>query len=243
MSLPREVDSILTTLSGDTESGAAELHERCLEAARGLDDAELREFAARLRTVRRDMAPLLSLAHGLETAADPIAFLSERRKQAAGTSEDIRRRAVERLGGVGRFITISRSSTVLGVLAALEPELVLCLHSEPGGEGLRSALELCRRGLDARVVADDEAASAVEGVDAGICGADALTDQLFVNKIGTRELARLLARAGKPLYLVCDRTKYLDDDLFAELEPNELFEETPLHLAAGVITDGEVNWW
>jgi translation initiation factor 2B subunit (eIF-2B alpha/beta/delta family) len=243
LSLPPEVEAELTELATDVESGAAELHERCLEAARGLDDGDLREFAARLRTARRDMAPLLSLAHGLETAAAPIAFLSERRKQTAAASEDICRRAVERLGGVGRFITISRSSTVLSVLAALEPAAALCLYSEPGGEGLRSALELCRRGLDARVVADDEAASAVEGVEAGICGADALTDHLFVNKVGTRELARLLARAGKPLYLACDRTKYLDDDLFAELEPNELFEETPLHLVAGVLTDGDVNWW
>jgi len=237
--LPADVERGLAAIASDTEHGAAVLHARALELAAGLPVGLLPAFGEALLRGRRDMAPLLNLALALARSPDPGGELDRRMKSARRATGLIARKAVTLLGRGRRVITISRSSTVLAVLEALEPERVLCLESSPGGEGRRFASELNERGIPAEPIPDAEVGSAVERVELGLCGADSITGRVFVNKIGTRRLAEALSALAKPLYVAADRTKCLPAEHYAPPGPGGPFEEIPRPLVEGFLDDSD----
>jgi len=237
--LPEDVERGLAAIAADTAHGAAELYTRALKLAAGLPVGFLPAFGEALRRGRRDMAPLKNLALALVRSPDPAGELDRRMKSARRATGLISRKAVTLLGRGRRFITISRSSTVLAVLEALEPERVLCLESFPGGEGRRFASELIDRGVPAETVPDAEVGAAVERVELGLCGADTVTELVFVNKIGTRRLAEALRALDKPLYVAADRTKCLPAEHYAPPGPGGPFEEIPRSFIAGLLDDSD----
>lgn len=235
------LDAELERIENDDGSGAAELYQRALLVAERLSPAELPELGRRLLAGRRDMAPLLNLGRTLREADDPAAALNQLRQRVSLAQSIINDRGRRIIGCGRRILTISRSSTVLRLLSALEPDLILCLRSEPGGEGLRAAKELSRGGLNAEIVADDDLLGAVNRAELALCGADKLTADLFVNKVGTRRLAETLELVSKPLYVAADETKRLPRELYEPPAPDSVFEETPRSLVLRLITDGQVD--
>ncbi|MBD3399399.1 MAG: hypothetical protein GF399_03605 [Candidatus Coatesbacteria bacterium] len=235
------LDAELERIDNDDGSGAAELYQRALLVAERLPPAELPELGRRLLAGRRDMAPLLNLGRTLREAADPAAALNQLRQRASLAQSIINDRGRRIIGCGRRIVTISRSSTVLRLLAALEPVLILCLHSGPGGEGLRAAKELSRADLNAELVADDDLLGAVNRAELALSGADKLTTNLFVNKVGTRRLAEALELVAKPLYVAADETKRLLPEFYEPPAPDSVFEEIPRSLVQRIITDGQVD--
>jgi len=237
--LPADVERGLAAIAADTAHGAAVLYTRALELASRVPLQLLPAFGEALLHGRRDMAPLLNLALSLTRSPDPAGKLDRRMKSARRAGGVIASKARALIGSGRSIITISRSSTVLAVLGALEPERVLCLESSPGGEGRRSAAELNERGIPAETVPDAEVGAAVERIELGLCGADAVTGHVFVNKIGTRRLAEALRALGKPLYVAADRTKYLPVEYYEPPGPGGPFEEIPRSLVAGLLDDSD----
>jgi methylthioribose-1-phosphate isomerase len=103
---------------------------------------------------------------------------------------------------------------------------------------------------------DAAIAHALEGADAVVIGADAVTPAWFLNKSGTRLLAAAATQQGVPVYVCATRDKFLSTPLAARLtireeRPDEIwpapppnvsvhnryFEPTSLDLVTAVISD------
>jgi len=237
--LPEDAERGLAGIASDTVRGAAELYAQALGLASRLPAELLPALGEALLRGRRDMAPLLNLALALVNSPDPEPELGRRIAAARRAPGVIAAKAGALVGKGRRIITISRSSTVLAALAALEPGRVLCLESEPGGEGRRLAAALDERGVPAETVPDEDLYAAVKRVELGLCGADTVTEHLFVNKIGTRRLAEVLCALGKPFYVAADRTKYLPVGFYEPPAPGGPFEEIPRSLVARLIDDSD----
>jgi translation initiation factor eIF-2B subunit delta len=131
-----------------------------------------------------------------------------------------------------------------------------CTESRPMCEGVALASRLTAEGVCVTLIADAAAAECVARVDAVTIGADGITPQGLVNKIGTYPLALAARRARVPVYVLCGSEKILGagciqprlDDLDdpAELLPepipgvrvrNTYFELTPLSCVSAVLTE------
>jgi len=159
-----------------------------------------------------------------------------------------------------RVMSLSMSGTVDGVIRALHVEGaiggVLCSESRPALEGRRLAASLAAVGLDVELFADGALTTALDRTDVVLVGADALMEDVFINKVGTRALAAAALHRGVPVYVLASTEKlvmpalapYLTlregspDDIW-EGPPrgvrvcNPYFERVPLDLVAAVITD------
>jgi translation initiation factor 2B subunit (eIF-2B alpha/beta/delta family) len=128
------------------------------------------------------------------------------------------------------ILTISFSSTVLDAIRLRRPGLVVCMRSEPGGEGRRTA-EAMPAGTRSEVIEDEEALHRLPAA-AVLTGADAVTPDAVVNKVRTRALVEAAAAREIPRYAVAGETKFVA----ASLPVGELFEPTPLELFTAVAT-------
>ena len=235
--LPELVERGLVEIATDSVHGAAVLYARALELAARVPADLLPTFGETLLGGRRDMAPLVNLALALQNSSNPTEEVRRRSADSKRAGERIASRAEGLLGLGKRIITISRSSTVIAVLDALKPGLALCLESLPGGEGRRLFTELRDAGIAAELIPDGRLAIGVERAEFGLVGADVITENVVVNKVGTLSLAKELASQGKPLYVVADRTKLLPLEFYVPPRSGGLFEEIPLSLVEGMIDD------
>lgn len=171
------------------------------------------------------MAPLWRLATDVLSAADPAAgaarFLA--RLEADGA-------AWQGLAPVLRspVLTISWSSSVLAAVRALRPAEVVCMASEPGGEGHRTARALAA--WTRAWVIDDQEAIAIPAATV-LTGADAVDPSGLTNKVGTRALAEGAMTRGVPCYAVAGETKFVSRPVPLGSGP---FERAPLDLFTAV---------
>jgi hypothetical protein len=134
----------------------------------------------------------------------------------------------------GTIVTISSSSSVAEAIALRPPERVVCMRSEPGGEGQRMAEHIS--GVTRAEVIDDEAAIAQVPGDMVVMGADAVTPQGLVNKVKTRALAEAARARGVPCLAVAGRAKFVA----RELPIRPPFEHVPLDLIGMVVDEDRV---
>lgn len=277
------LDALVAPLRSDVTSGAAVIGRTAAEVVRRAavrtpagSTGELRDVIQRLVLRILDaqpaMAPLVALARDVLRSADPEDDLGPARGAVARAAEAFREK-VERSGGVvarrarrhlprrGTVVTLSSSSSVRAALAgAADRELrVVCLESRPMSEGRRLARALAETGLEVVVAVDAAAAHFVDRSDVVLLGADSVGDRGVVNKIGSRALAILADRAGKPVVVTADTTKLLppgfpqrvDDDRPPEevwSAPgdatvwNHYFEHVPTALVSVLVTEeGELS--
>lgn len=221
---PRRMEAVLVA---DREHGAGYLAERLLDLAAALPRAEAAAAAARAAAAFPAMAPLKFLAAELarseEAAAATVARLRDERRRGI---ERVIAGAVAALAGARTVATLSRSSTVLAVAAAVPGLRWLVSESLPGGEGREMAAEIgaARRPSANEAAGADAAASAAEVIsdadlialfaadppDAVLLGADAVTpDGGVVNKTGSAALAAAAKSAGRPVLVAADPWKRL----------------------------------
>jgi len=156
-------------------------------------------------------------------------------------------------------MTHSYSSTVLQVLGHSQGIEVICPESRPLAEGLRTAKALGAKGIRVRLVADFAALSLVGESDLVMVGADAITPDGVVNKVGTYGLALAAREKAVPFYVLAGREKFLPAPLSRALRiekknpkeitqetipnvvvENRYFDFTPLDLITGVVTQAGV---
>lgn len=108
-------------------------------------------------------------------------------------------------------VTFSHSSTVLAALAHGRRRILRLrvARSMPLDEGLAAARAARIKGLQATAFEDERLQEEVKRCDLVVVGADCiLKDGSIVNKVGTRSLARICARQGKPFWAVASRYKF-----------------------------------
>ena len=157
-------------------------------------------------------------------------------------------------------LTLSSSEVVYRALLAARRRgrlaRVVVAESRPGGEGVRLAGRLARRGIPAIVLVDALAPAVVRAVDVVVLGADAVTRTEVWNKCGSLGVALAASLVGRPTLIVTTEDRLLPPRLarllgVREAEPgavllrpprgvravNRLFDVTPLRLVSRLVTE------
>ena len=261
---------ILQEIREDNSSGAAQLAQKgaqfLLDCLKSDKAEEIWALGRALVDAQPSMAPMVNLVNHLfqaiESLEDPQVIREKGRAAVQGFldnliagPEKIKGNAFSLLKGKRKVMTLSYSSTVLEVLGHVEGIEIICPESRPLCEGLRTAKELGAKGIRVRIVVDSAAPSLMGECDVVMVGADAITPEGVVNKIGTYALA-LAAREQKiPFYVLAGTEKFLPPPFaqalrIEERDPKEVTQEaiprsrvenryfdiTPLELITGVVT-------
>ncbi len=162
----------------------------------------------------------------------------------------------------GWIATLSMSGSVLAALQALKSAgrrpRVLIAESRPKLEGRDMAQALAAEGIPTWVVADAALAMLLQNASAVWLGADAVTEQGVLNKIGSYTLALAAREHGVPVHVIATRRKFIPTATaalsIAEMPPAEIweappegvrprnvyFEMTPMALLRGVVVEDTV---
>lgn len=235
MQLPDRIERKIEAIAADNTSGATELAAQAGETLAALTDAEEIVSAAALRSLtieaagalvaaQPSMAPLFNLANETLLALPEDGPLEATRRAIRVTCEQYVRRLnhaqpaiaeeARRLIDEGATVfTYSYSSTVLRALlmthAAGTPFDVICTEARPVGEGATLAEKLGREGIAVRLLIDIAAFSFLAEADVVFVGADTISSEGLVNKIGTSALVRAAHDAGLAVYALCSTAKIL----------------------------------
>jgi translation initiation factor eIF-2B subunit delta len=275
------VKSLIRDLAEDNTSGAAELARDAAEVlvllAKQSEAKDLNSFLGELSATGRKviqaqpaMAPLFNLINSVLCSMDGVGSLVEARRRleasARGFAEEpasrgqmISEEALSLLSDGCTVLTHSRSSTVLAALLLARRRglafEVMCTESRPLYEGRKVAEALSKDGIRTTLVIDAAVSHVVPRADLVMVGADSVSRNGLVNKMGTCGLA-LDARAhAVPFYTLCGTDKFLPDGYpYFEIEardPEEVwpgspqavevlnyyFEVTPLEYVSGLVTE------
>lgn len=277
---------LLERIRRDRRSGATVLLARGIEASRlflaGVRRlpptrlaAALERFTLGLAASQPAMATFLSLANRLwlawEAGGGRIPVWGRLHDALAGYADAVDRglastirRAAARLRSPSVVLTYSNSTAVRLALwramAAGKRLEVVCSESRPMQEGVILARRLATLGIPVHLTVDAALAEWIGRADVVLLGADAITPDDLVNKVGTGPLLREARRAGVPAYVLADSSKWLSEPLvpfwqLREEAPEEIarpgspnlcvhnryFGRSSLTLVTGVVWEGGVS--
>lgn len=225
--------------ASDRRSGAAEVAARAAEGLALMEGKlEVARAARRLLRAQPAMAPVWRLLAAATSAGDHRAAARRFRDALRAETEAVARAAEWAIPRRAVVLTHSSSSNVLAAIRANRRRIarVVCTASLPGGEGRSLARRLEREGIAAEVVADAAIAEASGRATVALVGADAVTEDTAVNKVGTRLVALAARDAGIPCYVLAGTSKLLPARIWGAVD-SPMYEETPLALLDAVITE------
>jgi len=131
---------------------------------------------------------------------------------------------------------------------------VVCMKSDPPGEGIDLAEVLAGLGLKVTLVSDSQVGTVMEDMKLVLVGADRVVESGFVNKAGTLAVCLLARHFNIPVYLAVETSKILKESerLIKKVEKNPLeiyngdkeievfnsyYEKIPLDLVSKVISE------
>jgi translation initiation factor 2B subunit (eIF-2B alpha/beta/delta family) len=158
-----------------------------------------------------------------------------------------------------KVMTFSASGSILAILRKAKEmgrdfEVVVC-ESRPMFEGRLLARFLGNAKIPVTLIADAAMGAFADKADIFLVGADSVSESCFVNKVGTFYLCLLSREYHVPLYVACERSKFisgkwrpsphaggdpgeiLDSELLNVRAENPYFEEIPLSFCRQVITN------
>lgn len=275
----QQLDAAIAALGSDNRSGAAELLRRAagLFARLRADQAEVTDLTKTLRAVEETavaliraqprMAPLARLADSALTAtrratrADEALRFAEQAahefiEEAVRSTEQTAAHAADLIGDNTTVLTHSRSSTVLATFQQARRAgrrfRVIVTESRPVMEGRALAEAVADESVKVTLIADTAAALVMPQVDCVLVGADCLTTDWLVNKIGTRLIALAARERGVKMIALCDTSKFIaawpitpeanrrPDELWPDAPArveivNHYFEPTPIDYLTGIV--------
>jgi len=171
----------------------------------------------------------------------------------------ISQNAIHHLLSTSVIATYSSSGTIQYTIEKLSEQntsiTVYCAESRPKYEGTLLAQSLAKKGIDVNLMTDATLFSKIKDVNSLVIGADAITKQGNINKIGSYPLAQLASDYTIPIYCLAHSLKIIpneyslqneskkpDTDLLSEKQENiavinYYFDTTPLNLFNGIITE------
>ncbi len=233
--MPRGWERLVERIRRDRRSGASALLAEGIEATRlfllgarclspSLLNAALARFTLRLTASQPSMAGFLTLTNAL--------WLEQREEEEGpATRERLHGGLVRYAEGIDRGLraTVRRAATLVrpgslvlthsnstAVRLALWRAMalgrrfeVVCSESRPMSEGVALARRLAALGIPVHLTVDAALAEWVPAAGLVLLGADAITPDLVVNKVGTEPLLHAARRAGVPAYILADSSKWL----------------------------------
>ena len=229
--LPETLADALADIATNNLNGASwlvsEAGKAVAEHAAGADADALRELipdlAQALAATQPSMAPFWNFANDLALAAEqtedaelPNAVAETCEAYHHGTAQRlaaIAKLAEGTLSGYGRIATHSLSHTVISAVTRLHEggtlQRVYCTAGEPVQEGRAVAGALAGDGVPITFTTDAGIYPLLAEVDALVVGGDAVSADGLRNKTGTFGLAAAAVHLRKPVYALCDPTKFL----------------------------------
>ena len=272
-------------IARDTKSGASALTMKAArelsDVAASFADSdpgtfwdELTAACRALIEAQREMAPIVNLVGAVLTAAERV-VLSGRPADTAlnavqlecarvsDSGEDWLREVGKHGGQLiergARIATTSDGGTVRAVIEAAaesgKTPVVLISESRPGLEGVALARHLAGKGVHTTLVVDAALSGLASTCDLVLLGADSVSEDTFVNKVGSYALALAAREADVPCYVAATTAKLLpstlrgdparrrDADEVLEAPPpgltpsNVYFEEVPNALIRALVTE------
>jgi translation initiation factor 2B subunit (eIF-2B alpha/beta/delta family) len=237
----------------DQERGALEL---TLDAVMILHAAGIsisdrnihQELCMDLLKIKPNMAPMINLVNGALLALDNDGslerFCSDFATHISDNKEKVARNGAELIENGFRVMTYSNSSTIIETLKRAvddgkEFDVVLS-EARPVREGILMARTLKNLGIPITMVADSALFQEMEDVNIVMVGADSLSSQYLINKIGTRGLAAQSRLVGKEMIAIAGSRRPPEqiatgDEGFKVV--NYYFDQTPLHLITKIVTE------
>lgn len=176
-----------------------------------------------------DVQDILSAIEGIRTSLKAfIDFTSQAAQQVA-------RVAIGLLPTEASIMTLSYSAAVVETLLAAQATgrrlRVICLESRPNLEGRMLARRLTEMGIEVLVTIDAACYDDLRNADIFLVGADSLTRDGVVNKVGTALLAVSAQTRGVPGYVLADTSKIwpesLGQPLLRDYGADEVWEDRP----------------
>jgi translation initiation factor eIF-2B subunit delta len=279
-----EIKQLIAPIAQDNYSGSSELSRRTSvalldllndlkepnSASAALLKPPLIEFAKRLIEAQPKMATLFNLANrALLIVNDRLTFGEAKEAiekfvynylaVVMGGSDNIAQHTFSLISDNSIILVHSYSGTVTRALLASKRQgksfEVFCTESRPIMEGRRTATVLSAAGIPVTFLLDSAACFAIERSNLVLCGADAVTIDGVINKVGTTLISLAAHWAGKPIYALTDTTKFLppvrrmpaeEMHSASEIWPdaparlsifNLYFESTPLEYFSGLVTE------
>lgn len=277
----KEIDDEIRAIGDDRLSGARKLAQKgaqlLIALAEGSKTVSEKEFQRELLRVGQalikaqpSMAPLVNLVNWSLFIVQEAMDLEEAKRALVTTAQRYANhleRSAERIAQVvfplipdgALVLTHSFSSTVLATLLHAKQEgrtfAVLCTESRPQYEGRALAERLTQAGVETRLVVDALGPSMIRDMKVVLVGADSLSTEGLVNKIGTYPLALAAGVHKVPLYALCGPEKFLPAGYTlpkeSPKEPQEVwphhpqrvevvnryFDFTPLEYLTGIVTE------
>ncbi len=245
-------------IKSDNMSGASDILDAIVEGIAELDEGELTEFISLLPQTHPSMAPILNLWDRLDRVLaagggrDQLlevasAYLAEIRRSRS----DVVAKAVKLIAPCERIITISRSSLVERALqqkAMLKPFELIVAESRPQREGISLAEAMSQlEAVRVTLVVDVAAVFFVQESDCVVVGADAVTPEWVVNKVGTYALALAAKHYSKPTFVLASIDKFTDERTskmltFVEHSPDEIMPNAPFKIRNIYFDKTPIEW-
>jgi len=206
------------SMKKDTVSGSTEILRDILEWVEKCPSLEdWYKFKDFLITSYSSMAIILNFIDFVERSIKVQSFseiVHAYRKLVKEEEDYIKRKSLEILRHYKKILTYSRSSQVLQVLNALRFHgsdfEIFISEARPSMEGVKTALELVSSGIKVHLFTDIVLLNKIPCVDVIMTGADAITGEYFVNKVGTKIILEEAKRRNKPAILIASRLKVLN---------------------------------
>jgi len=279
-----EINAAISLIASDNRSGAAEILSRVERVFSPLASSTELQIEASVESARDsvlnickalvlaqpDMSPILRVASVALAASrahgDPLDVFRFAGQSALSYIQHSIASARDAVANGARIIssgdtvlTHSRSSSVFAALkqASSDGKLfaVIATESRPGMEGRRLAADLHDLGIKVILITDAAAALEIDRATKILVGADTITPDNLVNKIGTRMIALAARERGLPAYALCDSSKFINlagsiksqrqgstDEVWEDPPEgveikNYYFEPTPLNWFTGLVTE------
>ncbi|GAB4441995.1 MAG: initiation factor 2B [Chloroflexi bacterium OHK40] len=283
--MDRYTTQAIAAIAEDSVSGAVEIAEKAAEVIQRLARSEQ---AAPIDELRRSMievgwalirahptmAPLVNLVNAVLWKLDEADAPERARHGVVETCSDFKRRlrvheaaiaetALRLIPEDGQVLTNGRSTTVRAALRHAQRAgrrfRAVCAEGRPACEGRSLAAELAASGIHVTLVIDALAVVLAGQSQLVLVGADYLSGQGLVNKVGTYGIALSAAAADVPMYALCGSEKFLPpgyvppaqahwpaEQVWADAPPgvaitNLYFDRTPLSALAGIVTEQGVQ--
>ena len=146
--------------------------------------------------------------------------------------ELIAKKAQKKIKQDATLFTHCHSSTVTKAIICAKSKNVSVINTEtrPRYQGRLTAKELVGAGIKTKMIVDSAMANFIPEADCVFVGADAMTTQFFVNKVGTFNLAILAKLAKVPVYVLADKLKFTEDVEIEYRNPKEIWSNPPKKL-------------
>lgn len=281
--LPKNVRNQIAALSNDSIHGSTFLTKKAINIAKFYinekDPSEinfeiLKNMLSFIVDAQPTMALLFSFSNNflffldeLNEENKPIAekkesiitFLDHFSQSLKKGKSLISQNAIRYLLPMSVIATYSSSGTTQYTIEKLAEQnksiTVYCAESRPKYEGTLLAQSLAKKGIEVMLMTDATLFSKIKDVNSLVIGADAITKQGIINKIGSYPLAQLASDCTIPMYCLTHSSKIIpkehslrneskkpDTDLLSEKQKNVnvvnyYFDTTPLNLFNGIITE------